>query len=102
MRRLLPMQDFPEAFANYVHSLQCVCEWAERPALFARLQVGGGAGRGARSAAGRRAASGQQGRAPAGWAGQVCMASLDMATIAPALQTCELACARACAACRPT
>ena len=28
--------DFPEAFANYVHSLQCVCEWRDRPQLFAR------------------------------------------------------------------
>lgn len=28
--------DFPEAFANLVHSLQCVCEWADRPALFQR------------------------------------------------------------------
>ena len=28
--------DFPEAFANYVHSLMCVCEWGDRPALFAR------------------------------------------------------------------
>lgn len=28
--------DFPEAFANYVHSLQCVCDWQDRPALFAR------------------------------------------------------------------
>lgn len=28
--------DFPEAFANYVHSLQCVCEWQERPKMFER------------------------------------------------------------------
>jgi tetratricopeptide (TPR) repeat protein len=28
--------DFPEAFANYVHSLMCVCEWGDRPALFSR------------------------------------------------------------------
>lgn len=33
--------EFPEAFANYVHSLQCVCEWHDRPQLFARC--GGGA-----------------------------------------------------------
>lgn len=31
--------DFPEAFANYVHSLQCVCEWRDRPALFVRLEA---------------------------------------------------------------
>jgi protein O-GlcNAc transferase len=38
-RRALALRpDFPEAFANLVHSLQCVCEWAERPALFARLE----------------------------------------------------------------
>ena len=30
--------DFPEAFANLVHSLQCVCEWGERAALFGRLE----------------------------------------------------------------
>jgi protein O-GlcNAc transferase len=32
--RLRP--DFPDAFANLMHSLQCVCDWADRPALFAR------------------------------------------------------------------
>ncbi|KAI8466334.1 MAG: TPR-like protein [Monoraphidium minutum] len=38
-RRALGLRpDFPEAFANLMHSLQCVCEWAERPALFARLE----------------------------------------------------------------
>lgn len=37
--------DFPEAFANLVHSLQCVCEWADRPALFKRwAAVGSGQG----------------------------------------------------------
>ena len=39
-RRALALRpDFPEAFANLVHSLQCVCEWHERPALFARLEA---------------------------------------------------------------
>lgn len=41
LRRLLcspdaPARRPPQAFANYVHSLQCVCEWRDRPALFAR------------------------------------------------------------------
>jgi protein O-GlcNAc transferase len=27
---------FPDAHANLVHSLQCVCEWGDRPQLFAR------------------------------------------------------------------
>ena len=30
--------DFPEAFANLVHSLQCICDWTNRPDLFARLE----------------------------------------------------------------
>lgn len=36
--------DFPEAFANYVHSLCCVCEWKDRASHFQRLEqeVGGG------------------------------------------------------------
>ncbi len=39
-RRALAMRpDFPEAFANLVHSLQCVCEWRDRPALFQRMEV---------------------------------------------------------------
>lgn len=38
-RRALRLRpDFPEAFANYVHSLCCVCEWRDRPATFARLE----------------------------------------------------------------
>ncbi len=43
LQALALRQDFPEAFANLVHSLQCVCEWADRPALFKRC-VGGRAG----------------------------------------------------------
>lgn len=39
-RRALALRpDFPEAFANLVHSLQCVCDWTDRPALFARLEA---------------------------------------------------------------
>lgn len=39
-RRALALRpDFPEAFANLVHSLQCVCEWRDRPALFQRMEV---------------------------------------------------------------
>ena len=39
-RRALALRpDFPEAFANLVHSLQCVCEWRDRPALFARMEA---------------------------------------------------------------
>jgi protein O-GlcNAc transferase len=38
-RALVLRPDFPEAFASLVHSLQCVCDWAERPALFARLEA---------------------------------------------------------------
>ena len=39
-RRALQLRpDFPEAFANLVHSLQCVCEWRDRPALFQRMEV---------------------------------------------------------------
>jgi protein O-GlcNAc transferase len=38
-RALALRADFPEAFANLVHSLQCVCDWAERPALFLRLEA---------------------------------------------------------------
>ena len=30
--------DFPEAFANLVHSLQCICDWTDRPSLFLRLE----------------------------------------------------------------
>lgn len=28
--------DFPDAFANLVHSMQCVCDWQDRPSLFQR------------------------------------------------------------------
>jgi Tfp pilus assembly protein PilF len=28
--------DFPDALANLAHSLQCVCDWKDRPSLFAR------------------------------------------------------------------
>ena len=39
-RRALALRpDFPEAFANLVHSLQCVCDWNDRAALFARLEA---------------------------------------------------------------
>ena len=39
-RRALQLRpDFPEAFANLVHSLQCVCEWRDRPALFQRMEA---------------------------------------------------------------
>ena len=37
-RALQLRPDFPEAFANLVHSLQCVCEWRDRPQLFQRLE----------------------------------------------------------------
>jgi protein O-GlcNAc transferase len=39
-RRALALRgDFPEAFANLVHSLQCVCEWGDRGRLFQRLEA---------------------------------------------------------------
>jgi protein O-GlcNAc transferase len=37
-RALQLKQDFPEAFANLVHSLQSVCDWRDRTSLFQRLE----------------------------------------------------------------
>lgn len=39
MRALQLKPDFPEAFANLVHSLQSVCEWRDRAVLFQRLEA---------------------------------------------------------------
>lgn len=39
MRALQLKPDFPEAFANLVHSLQSVCEWRDRTVLFQRLEA---------------------------------------------------------------
>jgi len=30
--------DFPDAFSNYVHSMQCICNWEDREQLFVRLE----------------------------------------------------------------
>ena len=38
MQALALRPDFPEAFANLVHSLQCICDWSDRPSLFLRLE----------------------------------------------------------------
>lgn len=37
-RALAARPDFPEAFANLVHSMQCVCDWTNRSKLFERLE----------------------------------------------------------------
>lgn len=37
-RALAQRPDFPEAFANMAHSLQCVCDWSDRSALFQQLE----------------------------------------------------------------
>ena len=39
LRALHLRPDFPEAFANLAHSLQSVCDWRDRDALFTRLQA---------------------------------------------------------------
>ena len=31
-------EDFPDAFANLVHSLQCICSWRNRNQMFQRLE----------------------------------------------------------------
>mmetsp|Transcript_31787 Transcript_31787/g.59752 ORF Transcript_31787/g.59752 Transcript_31787/m.59752 type:complete len:980 (-) Transcript_31787:480-3419(-) len=38
-RALTLRPDYPAALANLVHSLQCVCDWRERDAVFARLKL---------------------------------------------------------------
>jgi protein O-GlcNAc transferase len=38
-RQALNMRaDLPDVFANYVHSMQCICDWTDRNNLIARLQ----------------------------------------------------------------